>query len=116
VPDLTSIIQQLERQRTAIDNAIEALRGVSGESQPAVKRRGRPPKKVAKRSMSAEGRQRQIAAMRKYWAAKKAGGKKVAAKKAKKKGGLTAAGRKILSENMKRMWAEKKLGKKKKGK
>jgi hypothetical protein len=113
LPDIESIIQQLERQRTAIDNAIEALRGVSGESQPAAKRRGRPPK-AAKRSMSAAGRQRQIAAMRAYWAAKKAGGKK-ATKKAAKKRGLTAAGRKRLSDNMKRMWAEKKLGKKRKG-
>jgi hypothetical protein len=105
--DISNIIAQLERQRSAIDNAIEALWGVS--DQPAAKRRGRPPK-AAKRGVSAEGRQRQIAAMRKYWAAKKAGGKK-ATKKAAKKRGLTAAGRKRLSENMKRMWAEKRLGK-----
>jgi hypothetical protein len=102
MPDLTSIIQQLERQRTAIDNAIEALRGVSGESQPAPKR-GRP--KGKKRSMS-EGRQRQAEAMRAYWAAKKAGGKK-ATKKAAKKRGLTAAGRKALSDAMKKRWAAK---------
>jgi hypothetical protein len=106
--DIASIISQLERQRSAIGNAIEALRGVSG--QPAAKRRGRPPK-GKKGSMSAEGRQRQIEAMRRYWAARKRGGMK-ATKKAIKKRRLTAAGRKALSENMKRMWAEKRLGKK----
>jgi hypothetical protein len=73
VSEIDNIISQLERQRTAIDNAIEALRGVSGASRPAAKRPGRS--KGKKRSMSPEGRQRQIEAMRKYWAEKKAGGK-----------------------------------------
>jgi hypothetical protein len=42
--------------------------------------------------------------MRRYWAAKKAG-KKTAL--AKKKTGLTVAGRRKLSENMHKRWAAK---------
>ena len=106
--DIQNIITELERQRAAIDNALEALRGVTGQT--AVARRGRP--KGTKRSTSVDGRQRQIEAMRAYWAAKKAGGKKVTTKKATKKRALTAAGRKALSENMKRLWATKRAGSK----
>lgn len=114
--DIASIITQLEQQRTSIERALAALREISGSGAtsagaPTVKRRGRPPGS----KVSAEGRERQIEAMRAYWAAKKAGGKKTATKKATKKGGLTAAGRKALSENMKRRWQEKKLGKKSNG-
>ncbi len=84
--DLASIIQQLEQQRAAIDNALEVLRGLPvAASQPAAKRPGK--RKKSKRSMSSEGRQRQIEAMRQYWAKKKAGGNKAASKKATKKGG-----------------------------
>ena len=62
------------------------LSGIS-DRPPAKKRGGRPKgtkKATKKRSMSTEGRQRQIAAMKRFWAAKKAGTKK-AAKKATKK-------------------------------
>jgi hypothetical protein len=109
MPDISSIIADLERQKSAIDNALAALRGIGG--QPAAKKRGRP--KCTKDRGSVDGRQRQADSMRKYWAARKALSKRT--KKAAKKTGLTAAGRKALSENMKRMWAEKRLGKKTKG-
>lgn len=110
MPDLSSIINNLEQQRTAIENALAALRGIGGET--TTKRRGRRlgTKKVDGSGMTVAGRKRQAEAMRRYWAQRKAGGKR-ATKKAAKKGVLTDAGRKILSENMKRMWAEKKLGK-----
>jgi hypothetical protein len=73
-----SIITQLEHQRAAIESAIAALRQVGGQGAVTSKRLGRPPgtKNAAKkRTISGEGRQRQIEAMRKYWAAKKAGKK-----------------------------------------
>src|ERR1017187_5703130 len=57
--DIASVIAHLLQQRSAIDNALEALRGI-GEGTPA-KKRGRPKgtKATKKGAMSAEGRQRQ---------------------------------------------------------
>ena len=107
--DIESIIGSLEQQRSAIERALEALRDVSGASVPAAKKRGRPPGKKAsasgKRVLSQEGRASIIAAAKKRWAlAKKEGKQKPAAKK---RGGLTVAGRKRLSEAMKARWASK---------
>jgi hypothetical protein len=105
--DLSSIIADLEQHRDAIDRALDALREIGGE-QP-LKRRSRPPQQsggTKTADAARDGRQRQIEAMRRYWAAKKAGGVAVA-KKATKKSGLTAAGRKRLSEMMKARWASK---------
>jgi hypothetical protein len=105
--DLSGIIADLEQQRDAIDRALAALREIGGE-QP-LKRRGRSPRQsgATKAPYAAtDGRQRQIEAMRRYWAAKKALGKAVA-KKATKRRGLTAAGRRRLSELMKARWASK---------
>ncbi|MCW5983561.1 MAG: hypothetical protein KIT09_36055 [Bryobacteraceae bacterium] len=72
---IDSIIGSLEERRTAIERAIASLRGIGGGQ--VTKRRGRPPG-VKKSTVSSEGRQRQIEAMRRYWAAKKAGAKKSA--------------------------------------
>ena len=82
---LESIIADLERQRASIDNALKALRGITDE--PIATKRGRPKgtNKAKKRAMSTEGRQRQIEAMRKYWAVKKAAAKKASKKRAAKK-------------------------------
>lgn len=104
--DLQSIISQLEQQKAAIDKALAALREVSGET---MARGPWKPKGTSKKAASGDGRQRQIEAMRAYWATKKAGTKKVAAKKVAKRTSSTA-GRKALSENMKRMWASKRAG------
>ena len=85
--DLSSIIADLEQQRDAIDRALAALRAI-GVEQP-LKRRGRSPKQsgATKASYAAtDGRQRQIEAMRRYWAARKAGGKAVAKKATKRRG------------------------------
>jgi sugar-specific transcriptional regulator TrmB len=111
VTDIQSIILQLERQKAAIENAIAALSGLEG--QPAVpgKGPGRPKKIVAtKPAEVTSGRQRQIEAMRQYWAKKKAAGKKAAPRKAPRKGGITAEGRKRLSEMMRKRWAAKRAG------
>jgi hypothetical protein len=97
--DIDSIIQQLERQKTAIDQALQALRGMSGAAIGTA--RG-----TKRTGVSPEGRQRQIEAMRRYWAKKRAG-QPAATKKRRGGRGLTEAGRKALSENMRRMWAAK---------
>lgn len=100
MPDITSIITQLERQRTAIDNALAALRDLSGQGQSTgLKNAGRSKGNKNRVGMSAEGRQRQIEAMRRYWAAKKTGGKKSATRKPVKKRRLTEAGRKALAHS-----------------
>lgn len=81
--EIDSIISQLEQQRSAIDQALEALRGVAGNAAPG---RKRGPKKAAakKRGLTEAGRQRLAANMRRLWAAKRAGGqtRKKGAKKA----------------------------------
>lgn len=89
VKELNSIIARLERQVAAIERAIEALREVA-PATPAKKQRGRPKggkRANRKRSMSVEGRQRQIEALRRYWAAKKADGKMTSRKRAAKRAG-----------------------------
>ena len=70
---------------------------------------------LSKAGMTPAGRRRQAAAMRAYWAARRAKSApstnrpRVAAKAEppKKPGGLTTAGRKRLSEAMKKRWAER---------
>jgi hypothetical protein len=106
------IIEGLEKQKTAIERALAALRDVEGttvESTPeaaAPARRGRPRRKGG---MTAEGRKRLSEALRKRWAVKKAASQvKVKAKaKARRKGGMTEEGRKRLSEALKKRWAVK---------
>ena len=94
--DFDGIIASLEQQRAAIERALEALREVSGTSAPATKKRGRPPGKKTgvKRVLSPEGRAAIIAGAKKRWAAAK---KRQPNPQVKKRGGLTAAGRKPLS-------------------
>jgi len=86
---LKEIIESLERQRTAIENALSALRGIEvageqtststrGSSRGAAKRKG---------GMTPEGRRRLAEAMKRRWAAKRAGSqvKKSAGKRAGRK-------------------------------
>jgi hypothetical protein len=65
--------------------------------------RARPSVGAAKRSVSAATRAKLAAATRARWARIRAGKKAVAPKK--KKGGLTPAGRRKLSQLMKARWA-----------
>lgn len=92
---INEIIDSLERQRAAIDNALEALRGVQGSVQQtggagtqATTSAGRG-RGAAKRKggMTPEGRKRLAEAMRRRWAAKRAGSqvKKAAAKRGPRK-------------------------------
>jgi hypothetical protein len=111
--DISGIISQLERQRTAIDRALQALRDIEGTGEPAPKKRGR------KRRMSAEGRARIGEATRKRWAAKRAAeaaagqkGNKPAKKRRGGKRTISAEGRARIAEAARRMWAAKKATKK----
>jgi len=100
---LKDIVASLEQQRVAIEKALEALKEVEGSvttaapAPPPAKRRGPKPGPRAKKAepaatrkgrISEEGRRKLAAAMKKRWAAKRAGttvAKGTAKKAAKKK-------------------------------
>jgi hypothetical protein len=87
---LKEIIDSLERQRTAIENALSALRGIemAGEqTSTSTPSRGRAPAK-RKGGMTPEGRRRLAEAMKRRWAAKRAGSQ------VRKTAGKRGAGRK----------------------
>ena len=72
--ELDSIIANLERQREAIDRALEALREVSGTPHVAAKKAATKKRAAKKRSgLTEEGRRRLSENMRKRWAAKRTG-------------------------------------------
>ena len=115
---LKEVIKRLEHQRTAIERALTALREVDGTAAEATEapavapvRRGRAKRKGG---MTPEGRRRLSEALKKRWAAKRAGSavKASVKAKAKRKGGITAEGRKRLSEALKKRWAAKRAGRK----
>jgi hypothetical protein len=107
---LNGIIAQLERQKTAIERALAALRDIDGtaETTPAptltdvVKRKG---------GMTPARRRRLSEALKKRWAAKKAAtGAPAAAspqKPAQRRVRITPEGRQRLAEAMRRRWAVK---------
>jgi hypothetical protein len=101
---LNGVIKQLERQKTAIERALTALRGIEG-TLPAL-----PVSAPAKRKggMTPAGRRRLSAALKKRWAAKKAAEAGPAATaeiptpKGKKR---SAAVRKRMKEAQRLRWA-----------
>jgi len=115
VNDIDNVISRLEKQRSAIDRALLALREISGpntaNAQPVSQSKSR------KRRLSPEGRRRIIEATKRRWAAKKTGGTGTASKSAaatsrSRSGKLTDEGRKRLALAMKKRWAAaKKAGK-----
>lgn len=80
--DVQRIISELERQRSAIEKAIAALREIGGSA--GTKQSSQATKKAVtkKRTMSPEARARIAEATRKRWAAKRAAEKKAAKKAA----------------------------------
>jgi hypothetical protein len=68
---LNGIINQLERQKTAIDRALLALQGIEGTEAPAPTPATTVPT-TRKGGMTPAGRRRLSAALKKRWAAKKA--------------------------------------------
>ncbi len=121
---LTDVIRGLEKQKTAIERALAALRDVDGttvESSPLAvaavpARRGRAKRKGG---MTPEGRRRLSEALKKRWAVKRAASqvrplaKTQARAKATKKGGMTPEGRRRLSEALRKRWAVKRAAAKK---
>ena len=110
VAGIEAIVELLERQRAAIENALAALRAVGGAvpaaAEPATsKKRNRPAKR--RRGITPEGRERLRNAMKRRWAVKRA-----AAKSTVRKGGTTAEGRKRLAEAMRKRWAVKRAASK----
>ncbi len=114
---IKEVVARLEEQKTAIDKALEALRGIeSGDGyQPGVEvveapRHGPPAKR--KGHMTPEGKKRLIAALKKRWAAKKAAAPMEAAAEAPatKKRGFSKTTRKRLAEAMRKRWAVKRAG------
>ena len=80
--NITEIVGQLRAERNRLDAAIQALEGVDRSA--AAGKRGRPPGSKNKTTVSARGRRRHVSAearkriaeaMRKRWAAVKAGKK-----------------------------------------
>ena len=96
VTQIQEIVRQLEQYKRALNSAIDALQ-----------RRGDAPKPASSKSA---GRQRQIEAMRSYWAQKKAAAGNKRATTKSRFGGITPAGRKRLSESMRKRWAAKRAG------
>ena len=101
--DVSAVIGQLELRRNAIDRALAALREVGGATVAPAKRRGRPPGS----GKGATAANRRSEGQRRRWAKKAAAETSAPTKSAKKRRGLTAAGRKRLSEMMKARWASK---------
>jgi hypothetical protein len=113
----SEIISQLEQQKTAINRAIVALRGLDGVDGNAQADSAAPVVSATlKGRMTPEGKRRLVAALKKRWAAKKAAQGATAETPApartatKKKSPISAAGRERLAEAMKRRWAVKRAG------
>ena len=107
---LTGIIAQLERQKTGIERALAALRKAEGIEAPATTTPAAVAPPIRKGGMTAEGRKRLSAALKKRWAAKKAAESSPAVSPQKpvpRKVRITPEGRKRLAEAMRRRWAVK---------
>jgi len=98
--EIDSIIAHLEQCQKALDTAIAALRGNDG--------RGPSSSSPGDQSGLTEGRKRQIEAMRRYWAEKRAASSR---KKAARR--ITPEGRRRLAEAMRERWAAKRAAAKK---
>ena len=86
----------IRRQIGSLEKRLDAILQASPSSSPT---RG------GKRRMSPQARAKIAAAMRARWAKRKASGKTGQTTVAGKKGGITAAGRRRLSQLMKARWA-----------
>ena len=111
--DIDNVISRLEKQRSAIDRALLALREIAGPNTPNAQPASQS--KSGKRRLSPEGRRRIIEATKRRWAAKRAAGVGTAPKRAaapSRRGKLSEKGRKRLALAMKKRWAAaKKAGK-----
>jgi hypothetical protein len=112
---LNEVIKNLERQRAAIERALQALREVEGQNPeaspaeaPAPPASTSPRNTERKSGMTPEGRKRLSEALKARWAAKKTDSSaSVVAASEKRKGGMTPEGRQRLSEALRKRWASK---------
>jgi hypothetical protein len=116
VNNVENAISQLEKQRSAIDRALSALREVTGSASARTDGNVIPQGKRKKRHLSPEGRRRIIEAIKRRWAAQRKGqagaSKKAAASSRPRRGKLSEEGRKRLALAMRKRWAAaKKAGK-----
>lgn len=114
--DVENVIFQLEKQRSAIDRALSALREITGSPATGPDGHGITQSKAKKRHLSPEGRRKIIEATKRRWAAKRtaqAGAPKRAGIPSRsRRGKLSDEGRKRLALAMKNRWAAaKKAGK-----
>jgi len=100
----------IRRQIDALERRLTGLVGGTGGGMATA-----PARRGGRRRLSAAARAKIAAAARARWARFRAGrGSAKAAKKAgKRKGGITAAGRRRLSQLMKARWAARRKAKKK---
>jgi hypothetical protein len=98
VAGIESIIEQLGRQKSAIEAALSALRGVDGMAAPE----SAPEKREG--GVTAAGRRQLSEALKKRRAAKWASARE-APKVAPRKRGLSPEGRKRLAAAMRKRWA-----------
>ena len=114
--DVQQIINELEEQKSAIDSAIAALRGIPGPSMPAAKRAAQPAAPGRRRRISAEGRRRIAEAQRRRWAVQRGGETAPAAKKSsgrKRRAKKTRAARKTaVAKNVSAVSKGRKRGRK----
>jgi hypothetical protein len=117
VNNVENVISQLEKQRSAIDRALSALREITGSAATRVDGHRISQSKTKKRHLSPEGRRRIIAATKRRWAAKRRGQagapKRATVPSRSRRGKLSDEGRKRLALAMKKRWAAvKKAGQK----
>ena len=109
---LASIIAQLERQKSAIDRALEALRDVDFATEPT------PAKRVAVKAPVKAAVDRRSEGQRKRWALKKTAEATSEAtpettparKETSTRSRVTPEGRQKLADAMKKRWAAKRAG------
>lgn len=111
--DIAKIISQLEEQGAAIGRAISALRAIDSAGPSRAVPKSSPAKAGRrKRQLSAEGRKNIIAAIKKRWAAKRAGEAAAAGRSApgkrKVKRVISPEARKKMAEAAKKRWTTRK--------
>ena len=101
----------IRRQIDALERRLRGLVGVTGSGAATTA----PARRRGKRRLSASARAKIAAAARARWARFRAGrgGTKAAKKQGKRGGGITAAGRRRLSQLMKARWAARRKAKRK---
>ena len=107
----TRNLEQALSIRRQIDALERRLRGLVGATGGAAA--GRVSRRGGKRRLSAAARAKIAAAARARWARVRAGRGRAKAKGGKGRGGITAAGRRRLSQLMKARWAARRRAKRK---